>query len=86
MGVGFRLTGKLTATIGGRFLAEALNGITGQMPRSRAATRLPLLSYPLSPTAARGVMSGTMDYPKVKQNRELRAVAGLTLCRRPDPL
>jgi hypothetical protein len=56
------------------------------MPRSRAATRLPLLSYPLSPTAARGVMSGTMDYPKVKQNRELRAVAGLTLCRRPDPL
>src|SRR4051794_3141683 len=37
---------------------DDLTGITGQMPRSRAATRLPLLSYPLSPTAARGVMSG----------------------------
>ena len=28
------------------------------MPRLRAAARLALLSYPLSPTAARGVMSG----------------------------
>src|SRR4051794_36801290 len=32
--------------------------MTGQMPRDRAASRLALLSYPLSPTTARGVMSG----------------------------
>src|SRR5215207_4849699 len=39
-------------------LGRCLYGITGQRPRSRAAARLPLLSYPLSPTTARGVMSG----------------------------
>src|SRR3954451_23068309 len=38
----------------GRFRAEDLTGITGQILRSRAAVRLALLSYPLSPTAFRG--------------------------------
>src|SRR3954452_6196418 len=57
----------------GRFLADDLTGITGQMLRSRAAERLALASYPLSPTAARRDVG-----PKIKQDLELRAVAGLT--------
>lgn len=35
-----------------------LFGMTGMMPRDRAASRLALLAYPLSPTAARGSTSG----------------------------
>ncbi|MDQ3560677.1 MAG: hypothetical protein M3453_16125 [Pseudomonadota bacterium] len=39
----------------------SLCGMTGAMPRARAAVRLALLEYPLSPMAARGVMSGPMS-------------------------
>ena len=41
----------------GLSMAFDLNGMTGQMPRRRAPSRLAFASYPLSVIAARGAMS-----------------------------
>jgi hypothetical protein len=45
-----------------------LYGMTGQMPRLRAPSRLALASYPLSVMAARGAMSG----PRSRRISKLR--------------
>ena len=39
--------------------------MTGQMPRLRAASRLDLASYPLSVSAARGLMSGPIPSEQI---------------------
>lgn len=45
----------------GLFFTLERYGITGTMPRSRHAARFAFESYPLSVSAARGLMSGPMS-------------------------
>ena len=52
---------SILAKKAGFFLVFDRNGITGQMPRLRAAARLAAASYPLSANAARGAISGPMS-------------------------
>jgi hypothetical protein len=52
----------------GLSIAFDLYGMTGQMPRLRAPSRLALASYPLSVMAARGAMSG----PRSRRISKLR--------------
>jgi hypothetical protein len=52
----------------GLSIAFDLYGMTGQMPRLRAPSRLAFASYPLSVMAARGAMSG----PRSRRISKLR--------------